>query len=132
MQGGKIKGLSLIHIYRLLYTPEVTDPDTPPYTNYEYEYATGMKTGSTSNAGGCLIATAQKDGRHLIALIFGDASNQGEQRWTMARKLFEYGFNEYSRISMEEIAPEQMQIDVANAPVVDNVAMKLKLSLIHI
>ena len=111
---------------RLLYTPEVTDPDTPPYTNYEYEYATGMKTGSTSNAGGCLIATAQKDGRHLIALIFGDASNQGEQRWTMARKLFEYGFNEYSRISMEEIAPEQMQIDVANAPVVDNVAMKLK------
>ncbi len=28
---------------RLLYTPENKEPNTPPYTNFEYEYATGSR-----------------------------------------------------------------------------------------
>lgn len=111
---------------RLLYTPENKEPNTPPYTNFEYEYATGLKTGSTAKASGCVVATAQKDGRHLIALVFGDSSDQGAKRWSMAKSLFEYGFNEFSRVSLDELAAEQLQLEVGNAPVVDEVAMKLK------
>ncbi len=44
----------------------------------------------------------------------------------MAKSLFEYGFNEFSRVSLDELAAEQLQLEVSNAPVVDEVAMKLK------
>ena len=37
----------------------------------QYAYATGLKTGSTSNAGFCVSATAEKDGVELIAVIMG-------------------------------------------------------------
>ena len=37
----------------------------------QYEYATGLKTGSTSLAKYCLSATAKKDGIQLIAVILG-------------------------------------------------------------
>ena len=122
----KTTNFTLENTNRLLHTPENKTPDTPPYTNYEYEYATGLKTGSTAKAGGCVIATAQKDGRHLIALIFGDSSDQGAQRWNMAKTLFEYGFNEFSSVPLDELASEQLQVEVANAPVVDEVPMKLR------
>ncbi len=122
----KTTNFNLENTNRLLYTPENKDPNTPPYTNFEYEYTTGLKTGSTANAGGCVIATAQKDGRHLIALVFGDSSDQGAKRWTIVRSLFEYGFNEFSKVPLDELAAEKLQIDVANAPVVDGVPMKLK------
>ena len=35
----------------------------------QYEYATGLKTGSTSKAKFCLSATAEKDGMELIAVV---------------------------------------------------------------
>ncbi len=122
----KTTNFNLENTNRLIYTPENKDPNAPPYTNFEYEYTTGLKTGSTANAGGCVIATAQKDGRHLIALVFGDSSDQGAKRWTIVRSLFEYGFNEFSKVPLDELAAEKLQIDVANAPVVDGVPMKLK------
>lgn len=39
-------------------------------SDYYYPYATGGKTGYHSEAGGCLVATAEKDGRELMVLIF--------------------------------------------------------------
>ena len=36
-----------------------------------YSGATGLKTGSTSKAGFCMSATAERDGLHLIAVIMG-------------------------------------------------------------
>ena len=35
----------------------------------QYEYATGLKTGSTDKAKYCVSATAKKDGMELIAVI---------------------------------------------------------------
>ena len=34
-----------------------------------YPGATGLKTGLTDNAGGCIVATAARGGRHLIAVV---------------------------------------------------------------
>lgn len=59
-----------------------------------YQGTTGLKTGTTSGAGYCLSATAQRDGFELIAVIMGgDTSND---RFNGAKKLLDYGFANYS------------------------------------
>ena len=40
-------------------------------SRYLYEYATGIKTGSTPEAGYCLASAASKDGRDLICVVLG-------------------------------------------------------------
>ena len=56
----------------------------------QYAYATGLKTGSTSNAGFCVSATAEKDGVELIAVIMG--ADNSKDRFQDAVKLLDYGF----------------------------------------
>ena len=58
----------------------------------QYAYATGLKTGSTSNAGFCVSATAEKDGVELIAVIMG--ADNSKDRFQDAVKLLDYGFGE--------------------------------------
>ena len=42
----------------------------------QYEYATGLKTGSTSGAGFCLSGTAEKDGIQMIAVVMGEPDSK--------------------------------------------------------
>lgn len=56
----------------------------------QYAYATGLKTGSTSNAGFCVSATAKKDGVELIAVIMG--AENSKDRFRDAIRLLDYGF----------------------------------------
>ena len=53
----------------------------------KYPGATGLKTGWTGRAGGCLIATATRDGRHLLAVVLGSPRVFDE-----AATLLDYGF----------------------------------------
>lgn len=59
-----------------------------------YNGATGLKTGSTSKAGCCLSATAQRDGMELIAVVLGAPDTK--TRFSTARELLDYGFAGYS------------------------------------
>ncbi len=59
-----------------------------------YDGATGLKTGSTSKAGFCISATAERDGLHLIAVIMG--SDTRDVRNEAAKQLLDYGFANYS------------------------------------
>jgi serine-type D-Ala-D-Ala carboxypeptidase (penicillin-binding protein 5/6) len=52
-----------------------------------YPGATGLKTGWTGHAGGCLIATATRSGRHLLAVVLGSPRLFDE-----AAALLDYGF----------------------------------------
>lgn len=65
-------------------------------TSYVYEYATGIKTGLTPG-NGCLLASAEKDGRQLIVAIMGDKSNddkgEAHKRWSETKQIFDYGFS---------------------------------------
>jgi serine-type D-Ala-D-Ala carboxypeptidase (penicillin-binding protein 5/6) len=54
-----------------------------------YPGATGLKTGLTDNAGGCMLATATRDGRHLIAVVMNDTGRSTED----AAALLDYGFS---------------------------------------
>ena len=50
----------------------------------------GLKTGHTEEAGYCLVASAQKNGERLIAVVFGTESEAS--RATETAKLLGYGF----------------------------------------
>lgn len=56
---------------------------------YGYKGATGLKTGYTVQAGQCIVASAEREGRELIAVVL---RSEGSYLWTDAKKLLDYGF----------------------------------------
>ena len=94
--------------------------------SFLYDYANGMKTGSTPNAGGCLIASATKNELSLIAVILGDKSKKEIDRWKIATELFNYGFDTYVRLTITDLVGEEIYVSVENAPVVDGEELKLR------
>lgn len=57
---------------------------------WSFSGADGVKTGTTSEAGHCLVASATRDGRRLIAVVL-----RSPDRWRDAANLLEYGFNAF-------------------------------------
>ena len=55
---------------------------------WSYPGATGLKTGLTDNAGGCMLATATRNGRHLIAVVLNATGFSTPD----AALLLDYGF----------------------------------------
>lgn len=74
-----------------------------------YEYATGLKTGSTSKAGFCISATAEKDGMELIGVIM--AAKTSKDRTKDAVALLNYGFGKCTRYAEEE-APKTEAVEI--------------------
>lgn len=73
----------------------------------QYEWATGLKTGSTSLAGFCLAATAERNGLELISVVM--AAGDGKARISDSITLLNYGYSVcslYVPDSMPEL-PEQ-------------------------
>lgn len=66
-----------------------------PNSKYYYKGATGIKTGYTSQAGHTLVASAQRDGVELIAVLMGEPSKQNA--WKDAASLLDYGFGAFTR-----------------------------------
>ena len=70
---------------------------------YRYPGADGIKTGSTSDAGYCLIASAVKSGRSLLSVVLGAERIKEEdgttitKSFTETKKLFDWGFDTFSR-----------------------------------
>jgi D-alanyl-D-alanine carboxypeptidase (penicillin-binding protein 5/6) len=56
---------------------------------FTYPGATGLKTGFTDNAGGCMLATATRGGRHLIVVVL----NATGYSTADATRLLDYGFS---------------------------------------
>ncbi len=57
------------------------------------EGADGVKTGTTNEAGKCLVASATRNGKQYIAVVLNSPD-----RWRDCAKLLEYGFQEFSTI----------------------------------
>ena len=64
---------------------------------YFYQYATGIKTGFTTQAGNCLVASASKDGLDLISVVLGGSiiPVNKSTAFTDTISLFDYGFENY-------------------------------------
>lgn len=70
------------------------------YVSYFYKYAQGIKTGSTSDAGYCVVTKASKDGYNYLAIVMGapviDYNNDGYKEkcsFIDAASLFKWAFN---------------------------------------
>ena len=55
-----------------------------------YDGITGLKTGTTGEAGSCISATAERGGLSLIAVVLG--ADSGKERFRDAAALLDYGF----------------------------------------
>lgn len=69
-------------------------------SEYYFPYATGLKTGTTDNAGNCLIATAQKSGKDFIVIAMG--CDTDAQRYAFAIHMLNEAFKNEETASLEE------------------------------
>ena len=77
-----------------------------------YDGITGLKTGTTSQAGSCITASATKNSMSLVAVVLGSSS--GTQRFKEAAMLLDYGFANYEVISFDASVLKQKSIKVEN------------------
>lgn len=76
----------------------------------QYEYATGLKTGSTSQAKFCLSATGAKDGIQMIAVVM--AEPDAKSRTKDAIKLLNYGFGRCNSYQDENVLDAPIYAEV--------------------
>jgi D-alanyl-D-alanine carboxypeptidase len=62
-----------------------------------YRWTVGGKTGFTNRAGRCLVASASRGGRRLVAVALGSANAFAD-----VRALFEYGFSKFVRARLAQ------------------------------
>lgn len=75
-----------------------------------YSGITGLKTGTTGNAGVCISASAERDGLRLIAVVLGAAS--GKERFQAASTLLDYGFSHFESAAAELPADAPLSLPV--------------------
>ena len=66
-----------------------------------YSGITGLKTGTTSGAGVCISASAERDGLTLIAVVLGAPSSA--DRFNAATALLDYGFANYAAAPLPQM-----------------------------
>ncbi len=57
---------------------------------WRYQYADGLKTGHTNEAGYCLVGSAKKDGMRLISVVMGEPNDMARTEDSI--RLLTYGF----------------------------------------
>jgi len=73
-----------------------------------YQGCTGLKTGSTSKAGFCVSATAERDGLSLICVVMGADSR--DARNAIATQLLDWGFASFGLYRAEAGRPEPLAV----------------------
>lgn len=112
-----------IRTYTTVWTDTLRDGKTE-LTNTNrlvrfYNGTTGLKTGTTSKAGYCLSATAERDGLHLIAVILGAQSSS--DRFEGAKALLNWGFANYKTVT-----PSVEKVEIPTVEVLRGVEDELK------
>lgn len=80
-----------------------------------YAFATGVKTGHTSQAGYCLVASAEKGGGQLISVMLGCERPEGATQplsFSETKNLFEWGFENFDSMELVQEGETVEQIEV--------------------
>lgn len=90
-----------IYQYTTIWMEDITHETRQGTTNFtlnstnkllkQYQYTTGLKTGSTNKAMFCISATARKDDIDMIAVVLGAPT--GKERFADARVMLNHGFS---------------------------------------
>lgn len=81
---------------RLLYSNQKINVDGKAVP-IKYEGINGVKTGYTSLAQNCLVASAQRGNQNLIAVVL---KSNGREVYSDIHKLLDYGFNNFEKINV--------------------------------
>lgn len=88
-------------------------------TGYYYDDARGIKTGSTPEAGHCLVSSAVRSGRTLVSVVLGaeevtlpNGENQ-VQSFSETSRLFDWGFDNFSKKIILNETDTVMEVPVA-------------------
>lgn len=68
-----------------------------PNSMFSYEGATGVKTGYTVDAGQCIVVSARRGEREMLAVVL---KSQGYNIYSDAKALLDYGFTAYSPVEL--------------------------------
>ena len=94
-----------------------------------YYRANGVKTGYTSAAGRCLIATAEEDGIRFLSILCGakttvlDSGDLLMESFPETIKLLDYGFDNFSYVTALSPLYPIAQVNVLNSAVSEAVAV---------
>lgn len=75
-----------------------------------YNGITGLKTGTTDNAGYCLCATAMRREMELIGVVLGAETE--DERFSSAEALLDYGFNDFETVTLRPDTAELLEVNV--------------------
>ncbi len=84
-----------------------------PSTNYYYQYATGVKTGFTDEAGRCVVSTASYGGYNYLCVIMGCDNSDGRQHQFMdSSNLYRWAFNNFEFKDLLDISKPVAEMPV--------------------
>ena len=72
-------------------------------SKFRYPGGTGVKTGTTSAAGQCLVSSASRNGISLIAVTLKSTTTFQEAKWQDATRLLDYGFSQYRTYTFNDL-----------------------------
>ncbi len=103
------------------------------YVSYYYKYAKGIKTGSTEEAGYCVVTTASKDGYNYLAIVLGapviDYNKDGYKEkcsFIDAATLFDWAFTSLKYSTVAEKNEVIDEVPVKNGKNADSVSLVAK------
>lgn len=100
------------------------------YMNYVYDKCIGGKTGSTPEAGRCLIAAAESGDDFLVSVILGSGvitDSRGKEvqgQFTESTKLLKWGFKNFRRITITQDLEPVETVKVTLSRETDQVMVK--------
>lgn len=109
-----------IHNYSMIWMENITHSTAKGTSEFglsntnklirQYEYATGLKTGSTSKAKFCLSATAKKDDIEMIAVVMAEPDSKTRVKDAIA--MLNYGFGKCNRYVDEKVLEKPVKAQV--------------------
>lgn len=93
---------------RVLSTTNFLQDNT---TNYYYQYAKGVKTGFTDEAGRCLVSTASYNGYNYMCIVFGCPPN-AKNHFTESKELYRWAFNNFEFKTVADVTTPVAEIAV--------------------
>ena len=107
------------------------------YYGYVYGKCIGGKTGSTDEAGKCLVSVAEDGDRLLISVILGSSvitlpdGNQKQGQLTESIKLFKHGFDNFERVTITQADQPVDKVSVTLSRQADEVMVKPQGSIVR-
>ena len=109
---------------RVLSTTNFLQDNT---TNYYYQYAKGVKTGFTDEAGRCLVSTASYNGYNYMCIVFGCPPN-AKNHFTESKELYRWAFNNFEFKTVADVTTPVAEIAVEKSFDTDFVSLYVEKS----